>query len=205
MLSTRFVLTLGLSLAAIAPLGAQRGRPTGEPTRSGPSAASRPSVPSLPNSKVVTSGTNPAEELVDKRRRLGLDEATLTTLRALAATMNERYAPDLARYDSLRTQVNMARNVAQERASAGRLPDADAEQIAGERAVVLGRVMAAVREQRALDVEEALAVVPEEKREAARAMLVTQAEELARAFQRSGREGAAAAGRPIRGGTGRRP
>jgi hypothetical protein len=160
----------------------------------GPGArGSAPTTPALPNRKAVTAGTNPADYLVDKRKKLKLDDATVAALQEFSAKLDERYAPGLERYDSLRTQVNMARN--QTRAA---LPSAEEQQIARERAVVLGRTMAEVRAQRAKDVEETLALVPEAQREAAKAALDEQASDMARTFRRSGPEGAAAAGGPAR-------
>jgi hypothetical protein len=166
---------------------------SGGQARGAGARGSAPTTPPLPNRKAVTSGTNPADYLVDKRKKLKLDDATVASLKELSAQLDERYAPGLTKYDSLRTQVNMARN--QTRAA---LPSAEEQQIARERAIVLGRTMAEVRAQRAKDVEETLALVPEEHREAAKAALEEQAAEMARTFRRSGPEGAAAAGGPAR-------
>jgi hypothetical protein len=133
---------------------------------------------------------NPADYLIDKKRKLKLDEATLTALGTASAAINERYAPALARYDSLRTQVNMARN----RMSSGMAPSVEEQQIARERMIVLVRTMAELRAQRTKDVDEALALLPEDKRTEGRALLDEQAEDMVRTFRRSGPEGAAAAG-----------
>jgi len=191
-------LLLGVAalLAAASPLAAQRGR---TPTSSANSAPR--TIPPLPNARVVTAGLNPAAELIDKKRRLALDEATLATLKTLEATFDARYAEDLARYDSLRAQVNMARNRMQ-----GAMEPSDEEmQIARERTIVLSRVFGELRVQREADVAEALAALPEEKRAMAQELLAEQAEDLARAFRRSGPEGAALAGGPPGAGPGRRP
>lgn len=177
--------------------GGTGGRATGRPGQRGESAARQPAP--LPNVRAVTSGTNPALELVDRKKKLKLDAETVTALEALAATMNERYAPLFARYDTLRTQANMARN--QTKAAMG--PTEEEQQIARERIAALRILMAEVRAQRAKDVDEALAAVPEDRREDARKALEEQAEELARSFRRSGAEGAAAAGPG--GGAARRP
>jgi hypothetical protein len=141
---------------------------------------------------------NPAVHLIDKKRKLKLDDATVTSLQTLSGTINERYAPTLARYDSLRTQVNMARN----RIGSGMAPSVEEQQIARERMIVLIRTMAELRAQRAKDVDEALALLPEDKRAEGRTLLDEQAEDMVRAFRRSGPEGAAAAGGPPGG---RRP
>lgn len=168
--------------------GGSGGRASGAGAR-----GSAPTTPALPNRKAVTAGTNPAEYLIGKRKKLKLDDATVASLKELSATLDERYAPGLTRYDSLRTQVNMARN--QTRAA---LPSAEEQQVARERAVVLGRTMAELRTQRQKDVEETLALVPEAQREAAKAAIDEQAADMARSFRRSGAEGAAAAGGPAR-------
>jgi hypothetical protein len=81
-------------------------------------------------------------------------------------------------------------------------PSVEEQQIARERMVVLVRTMAELRAQRTKDVDEALALLPEEKRTEGRALLDEQAEDMTRTFRRSGPEGAAAAGGPPGG---RRP
>jgi hypothetical protein len=185
-------LTLEAQRGGTASTGGTGGRATGPGAR-----GSAPTTPPLPNVRAVTKGMNPAAYLVDKRKKLKLDEATVTTLKALAEDINLRYAPTLERYDSLRTQVNMARN--QKAAAMG--PTEEEQQIARERLIVLTRTMAELREQRATDVAATLAAVPEDKREAAKAMLDDQASDMTRVLRRSGPEGAAAAG----GAGGRRP
>jgi hypothetical protein len=90
-----FTLLLGTALLVVSasPLSAQRVRiPTS-------SRESRPSIPPLPNSRVVTANLNPAAYLVDKRRRLGLDETQLETVRAFEAMgpTTEEQAESLAR------------------------------------------------------------------------------------------------------------
>ncbi|MBX3174417.1 MAG: hypothetical protein KF709_08380 [Gemmatimonadaceae bacterium] len=188
--------------------GGTGGTARGRPGQRGEAAGRQPSP--LPNVRAVTNGMNPATELVDSRRKLKLDDATVTRLRALSEAMDARYAPMLARYDTMRVQANMARNQAAA-ASAANIggqaarPQANEEEqaLARERIAVLRTVMAEVREQRAKDVEEALAAIPEDKREDAKKILDDQAEAMARTFRRSGAEGAAAAG-PA-GGAQRRP
>jgi hypothetical protein len=138
----------------------------------------------------VTANLNPAAYLVDKRRRLGLDETQLETVRAFEATYNARYADGLARYDSLRAQVQMARN----RVSGAMGPTTEEQEIARERTIVLSRVMAALREQRDADVIELVGTLPEDKRVLTQELLTEQAESPARALRRSGPEGVAAAG-----------
>lgn len=204
----RLAIAVAIGALALSPLvldaqsrsagtGGTGGRASARPGQRGESAARLPSP--LPNVRAVTTGTNPALELVDRKKKLKLEAETVTALEALAETMNARYAPLFARYDTLRTQANMARN--QTKAAMG--PSEEEQQIARERIAALRMLMAEVREQRAKDVDEALAAVPEDKREDARAALTDQAEEMARSFRRSGAEGAAAAGPG--GGAGRRP
>lgn len=194
----RFVsvlLCVAALFAATTPVAAQRSTPTS-------SANSAPRViPPLPNSRIVGAGLNPASELVDKRRRLALDDSTLGALRTLEATFDARYAEDLARYDSLRAQVTMARN----RVQGAMAPSAEEQQIARERTIVLTRVVAALRQQREKDVAEALAALPEEKRAMAQDILTEQSADLARAFRRSGPEGAALSGGPPGSGPGTGP
>lgn len=189
--------------------GGTGGTARGRPGQRGEMAGRQPTP--LPNVRAVTNGTNPATELVDKRRKLKLDDATVAALRALSETMDARYAPLLARYDTMRVQANMARNQAQAAGAANiggqsARPQVNEEEqaLARERITVLRTVMAEVRAQRAKDVEEALAALPEDKREEGKKILDEQAEDMARTFRRSGAEGAAAAGPPS-GGAQRRP
>lgn len=88
--------------------GGTGGTARGRPGQRGEAAGRQPSP--LPNVRAVTNGMNPATELVDSRRKLKLDDATVTRLRALSEAMDARYAPMLARYDTMRVQANMARN-----------------------------------------------------------------------------------------------
>lgn len=198
----RFGVVALLLLAPVA-LSAQRGSQAstggtgGRATGQGP-RGDAPTTPPLPNVRAVTEGMNPADHLIDKKRKLKLEDATVTALGAASAAMNERYAPILARYDSLRTQVNMARN----RTSSAMAPSIEEQQIARERMIVLVRTMTELRAQRAKDVDEALALLPEDKRAEGRTVLDEQAEDMTRTFRRSGPEGAAAAGGPPGG---RRP
>lgn len=186
-----------IALLFIAPvsLAAQRGSQAstggtgGRATGEGPRADAR-ATPPLPTSRSVTEGTNPADYLVDKRRKLKLEDSTVTALQTLSTSINARYAPALARYDSLRTQVNMARN----RTSSAMAPTIEEQQISRERIIVLVRTMAELRAQRATDVDEALALLPEDKRAEGRTLLDEQAEDMTRSFRRSGPEGAAASG-----------
>lgn len=160
-----------------------------------PGARSTASVPSLPTAKQVSAGMNPAAELIGKRKKLGLDEATVASLTQLSGELETRLSPSVQRYDSLRTQVQMARN----RTRSGMAPSIEEQQVARERAVVLVRTMAEVRAGRSKDVEATLALVPEEKREAARAILEEQLEDLTRTFRRAGPEGQVLAGPPTAG------
>lgn len=179
--------------------GGTGGTARGRPGQRGEAEARQPSP--LPNVRAVESGMNPALELISSRRKLRLDEATLTTLRTMADAMNERYAPMLAHYDTIRTQANMARNQARAADAANiggtaarPMANPEEQQMARERITVLRSLMTDVRAQRAKDVEEALAAIPEDKREEAKKLLDEQAEDMARTFRRSGAEGAAAAG-----------
>jgi hypothetical protein len=197
--------TVVLALTAVAfPLIAEaQGRSastggTGGQAAVRPGARSTASVPSLPTAKQVSTGMNPAAELISKRKKLGLDDATVAALTELSAELEARLSPSVQRYDSLRTQVQMARN----RTRSGMAPSTEEQQVARERAVVLVRTMAEVRAGRAKDVEAAIARVPEEKRAAAQAILDEQLEELTRNFRRAGPEGQVLAGPP---GAGQRP
>ena len=178
-------LLLGLALFAAAPLSAQRAT-----LPSSPSGKEQRTVAPLPAARGVSAGLNPATELIAKRRRLGIDETTVGTLRALETTYNEARAERLQRYDSLRAQVQMSRN----RMQSGVTPATEERQISRERTIVLVRVMAELRSTRAAQVAETIAAIPEEKRAMAEEMLNEQADDLARTLRRAGPEGSEAAG-----------
>lgn len=183
---------LAFTLAIAAPLAAQR---NGSPPTSSANRDRRPPSP-LPTARVIGAGLNPATELIDKRRKLGLDETTLAALRALEVEFNTSRAELFVRYDSLRAQVNMARN----RMESGVTPSTQEQQVSRERMVVLVRVMQELRADRAEQVRQVLAALPEEKRAAAQEFLEAQVEDLARTLRRSGQEGNALAGGAPRDG-----
>lgn len=198
--SSLLVLAAAAALSS-SPLAAQRVPNTNRPSSSARTRSTAPRIAPLPNARAVTAGLDPAAYLIDKKRRLQADESLLATLSGLASTFDARYAPHLARYDSLRAQVQMARN----RVQGAMEPAAEEMEVARERTIVLMRVMAELRAQREKDVAETLAALPEEKRVVAQELLTEQAEELARAFRRGGPEGMAMAGGPPGGPAGRRP
>jgi hypothetical protein len=179
------LLGLALVAGAVAPLAAQGVR---LPPR--PSAREGRSVAPLPASRAVSAGLNPATELISKRRKLGLDNVTLDSLKALENAYRSRHDELFSRYDSLRAQVQMSRN----RLDSTRAPSPEEQQIARERTIVLSRVMDELRADRAAQIEETLAAIPEAKRAEAQTMLDEQAADLERSFRRAGPEGNALAG-----------
>ncbi len=183
----RLSLLLGtvLLVGAVAPLAAQRV----EIPRT-PSARGGRTIAPLPAGRAVSAGLNPATELIARRRKLGLDNATVDSLKVLENTYRARHDERFSRYDSLRAQVQMSRN----RLDSTRAPSPEEQQIARERTIVLVRLMTELRADRAAQISETLAAIPEDKRAEAEALLTEQAAELDRAFRRAGPEGNAAAG-----------
>lgn len=99
---------------------------------------------------------SPAAFLRDKRKKLQLDDAAVTALKAAESTARDRNAPLLATYDSLRRELIRV---------AGQ-PEADPN-AATLRRVAFAHQMDLVREARVRDRADALAAIPDAKRPAA--------------------------------------
>lgn len=132
----------------------------------------------VPNASRVKSWNNVAEELIDKRKKLGLDEATVAKLKELATTIDERNTPAVATFDSLRTLARADNNAGQAGTLEGR-----------SRVAMMNTTVRDIRSSRDADTEAALALIPAEKHDAAKAVLATQEQDMDRAFgprQRAG-------------------
>ena len=111
---------------------------------------------------------NPASLLVDKRKKLALADSTVAKLKALAATIKTRNAPTVAMYDSVRRKISAALALdATDATPALKLQDE-------QNKLGLRNLYAALRDQRAKDAEEALALIPESSRKAATDLVADQ-------------------------------
>lgn len=157
-------LTLALPLAADAQGTRTRPGNVGQPVTNIPPF-------NYPTARRVREMGNVAAELVDKRRRLDLDETALTALRNLAGEIDARNEAAVATFDSLRTIARANNNTDNSQSLEGRATVAQMIQTA--------RSVAALR---AADAEKALALIPADKHDAARAILDDQQKEFDQAF-----------------------
>ncbi|MBX3134130.1 MAG: hypothetical protein KF689_12185 [Gemmatimonadaceae bacterium] len=167
-----------LALALPASADAQRAN-----TTSGNRGQPNTTVPpfNVPTANRVKSMGNVAAELIDNRRRLGLDETALAALRELADEIDKRNEPALATFDSARTVARANNNTNQSGTLEGRATTAIMNETA--------RGIAGLREA---DAERALALIPEDKHAAAKTILQNQQRDFDRAFAPRTRAG----GRP---------
>jgi hypothetical protein len=158
---------------------------SGRPAPKAPAQASA-STFTVPKGSVVNEHANPATLLVEKRKKLDLDDATVASLKTLAATIDERNAPLISTYDSLRTRMRTGDAVA------GAAGD---EARARNRA--MGETVRAIKSPREEDKAAALALVPADKQEEAKKLLAQQDQDLTKATE-SRRGGGPPGGKPPR-------
>ncbi len=142
-------------------------------TRDGNVGQPNTSVPpfNVPTANRVKDLGNVAGELIDKRRRLRLDDTAVAALREFASEIDARNQPALDTFDSLRTVARANNNTARSASLEGRgtlaLMSETARQIA---------------ELREADSEKALTLIPADKHEAAKAVLQDQQRGFDQAF-----------------------
>jgi len=119
-------------------------------------------------------GHNPASLLVDKRKKLALADSAVAQLKTLEKSIKARNAPTLATYDSVRKRI-VASLALDATDATPALQMQDRQNKLG-----LRNIYAALREQRAKDAEEALALVPESSRKAATDLLNDQGKDFDR-------------------------
>lgn len=168
MRTTPTVLAAALALALPATAFAQGSR-----TRSGDVGQPVTNIApfNYPTANRVKEMGNVATELIDKRRRPGLDEAALNALRALETEIDTRNAPAVARFDSLRVVARANNNADRAGTLEGRATLAQMTETARD-----------IAELREADAAKALALVPADKQDAARAMLADQQKDFDAAF-----------------------
>ncbi|HVH39184.1 MAG TPA: hypothetical protein VM764_04095 [Gemmatimonadaceae bacterium] len=124
---------------------------------------------SLPTAKVAKERSNVAAMLVEKRKKLGLDDAAVDSLKRIAADIDARHAPTLGTYDSLRTKVRAAQNTGEDATLEGRA-----------RVAMTGTTLQSLGKGRDADVAAVLAVIPADKHAAAKELIAEQEEEFAK-------------------------
>lgn len=126
---------------------------------------------------------NPASLLVDKKKKASLADSTVTQLKAVAKKIDERNKPFFTAYDSVRKWTIPLTDNVSSRAMKDLSTTAQQQMSAGS-AAEQARMQASLRDLRVMmteyktrhtaDVADALAVVPDEKKEAVKALLGQQ-------------------------------
>lgn len=163
---------VALALVAILPACAFAQRARIATNKSPDDPASAPSV-RYPTVRDVEDH-NPASLLVDKRKKLALADSIVAQLKSLEKVFKARNAPTLAMYDSVRRKIIESLALDATDATPG-LQQQDQQNKMG-----LRNLFAALREQRAKDAEEALALVPEGSKKAATDFLKDQGQDFDR-------------------------
>jgi len=163
---------LAILLLASAPALAQSKGRKSDTTLSKP-LGSRLPAPRLPTVRDIED-MSPASLLVDRRKKLGLADSTVSQLKALEKAIKVRNAPTLALYDSVRRRMN--NSLAQDGATATpALQEEDRQNRTG-----IHNLFVELSDRRAKDAQEALALLPEEKRKLAGDFLTEQADDFVR-------------------------
>jgi hypothetical protein len=134
---------------------------------------------------------NPAGLLIDKRKKMSLDDSTVAALHTLQLKIYERNGDLLARYDSVRQAMPPA-------PKSGDEPTA---QQSADRQLAMQTIRKTLEElmdRRRTDISETLALVPENAKKKAAGLLDDQDEELGKLMPKSG--GGDRGGRRGRGG-----
>ena len=163
---------LALSLIMTHSAGAQRGMGgiggmgggrggMGGGRRGGGGAAARDEVVKFPSAGDLQK-FNPAALVVDKRRKIALDDAQLTALTAIRGRIYERNAPILDRYDSIRKDFKPPK--AQDRDRTGSTPETDSVRVASLNQMrTLHELLDTLSARRTTDVREVLDHITDEK------------------------------------------
>ncbi len=115
---------------------------------------------------------NPAALLIDKRRKLSLDDSLVAKLRNVEMAVYERNASLLAKYDSIRKEFNPPKQ--------DKMADLSPQEMGVLRAQMLAMVdvLDQLQERRKRDVKECLELVPDASRKDAEKLLDRQDVEL---------------------------
>jgi hypothetical protein len=166
---SRFIVALAL-VAIPACAFAQKGRIATERSPSDPPLAPTVRYPTVRD----VEDHNPASLLVDKRKKLALSDSSVALLKALEKAIKTRNAPTLAMYDSVRKKI-VASLALDATNATPTLQLQDQQNKLG-----LRNLFAALREQRAKDADEALALIPEGSKKAATDLLNDQGKDFDR-------------------------
>lgn len=194
-------LVAALLITGSTTLVAQGGR-SRDANRGAPAPASSPAF-SIPTVNQMKERANVADLLVEKRKKVGLEGASLDSMKALATAIDARNAPHLHVYDSLRTRMRAAMNgggaapggAGGGAPAGGPVSEPGAGGAPGGGRGGMGGMADAVRAMdagRQADVALVLALVPADKQEEAKKLIAEQEEDFKKSM--SGRGGAPPAG-----------
>ena len=105
---------------------------------------------------------NPAQLMVDKRKKVSLDDAQVTALTAIRSKIYERNGNVMARYDSIRKEYRPPK--AQDRDRTGSTPETDSVRVASlNQMQTLRGLLDTLSARRTADVREVLDFITDEK------------------------------------------
>lgn len=183
---------LAVAMTACIPVAlvAQRGGGGGGGASSAPPAASggtQAAGAKTPSSRDFAE-MNPASLLVDKKKKVSLADSTVAQLKAIAKKIDERNKPFYASYDSVRKWTMPLSSGAAASARPGFSPGDNnlsaSSTSEGEAAKMrssmrdLRNMMTELKTRREADVADALGAVPDAQKDAAKALLGQQTDEL---------------------------
>jgi hypothetical protein len=120
-------------------------------------------APKFPDAKDLQK-YNPAALLIDKRKKISLSDSQVTALKALQLAINERNAPLLVRYDSVRSAYRPPRDMGRDAGRGTPSPGADsANRTAMGQMRVMRSLLDSLQERRRNDVGESLDLIPDAK------------------------------------------
>ena len=141
-------------------MGGGRGG-TGGGRRGGAGGAARDETVKFPSAGDLQK-FNPAALIVDKRKKVALDDSQVTALTAIRSRICERNAPVLARYDSIRKDFKPPK--AQDRERTGSTPETDSVRVASLNQMrTLRELLDTLSARRTTDVREVLDYITDEK------------------------------------------
>lgn len=116
---------------------------------------------------------NPAALMVDKRKKVSLDDGQVTALTAIRARIYERNSGVLARYDSIRKDYRPAKP--QDQSRTGSTPETDSARVASLNQMrTLSGLLDSLSARRTADVKEVLDFLTEEKQHRAAVDLLNE-------------------------------
>jgi hypothetical protein len=137
---------------ALAQRGGGRGR--SDDTPAGPRTAPQRPMPTARDIEEM----NPASLLVDKRKKIGLADETVSALKTLAASIKERNKSALSAYDSVRRKVRPS-NFGDKTSQA---PSTAEQQDMRQAMTAMRQIVQSLRAQRIVDTEETMKLVADE-------------------------------------------